>query len=189
MNVDEARRLYDSGLSFAQVGERVGYSATWLARRFKAAGIPVRPSGRPFTTPAPDVDLEELVRRRDAGWTFPRLARAYGLFDDAARARYLRAKGLPLRRAEPLEAASRSHPDLDQYAQRLPSATPTRSPDPAWGSPDRGRVGRLSGRRSRGLLPRPGNPVPVEHALDRRNDYLRDVGGDLVSCAGHDFVG
>jgi len=100
MDVDEARRLYDSGLSFAQVGQRVGYSATWLARRFKAAGIPVRPSGRPLTTSVPDVDLKELVRRRDAGWTFPRLARAYGLSDDAVRTRYLRAKGLPLRRAE-----------------------------------------------------------------------------------------
>lgn len=100
MDVDEARRLYDSGLSFSQVGQCVGYSATCLARRFKAAGIPVRPSGRPLNTPAPDVDLEELVRRREAGWTFPRLARAYGLSTDSVRARYLRAKGLPLRRTE-----------------------------------------------------------------------------------------
>lgn len=100
MDVDEARRLYDSGLSFSQVGKRVGYSATYLARRFKAAGIPVRPSGRPFTTPAPAVDVEELVRRREEGWTYPRLAEAYGLSADGARTRYLRAKGLPLRRAE-----------------------------------------------------------------------------------------
>lgn len=100
MDLDEARRLYDSGLSFSQVGRQIGYSATWLARRFKAAGIPVRPSGRPLTTPAPDIDPEELVRRREAGWTFPRLAETYGLSDDGVRARYLRAKGLPLSRAE-----------------------------------------------------------------------------------------
>jgi len=31
MDVDEVRRLYDSGLSFSRVGRRVGYSATYLA--------------------------------------------------------------------------------------------------------------------------------------------------------------
>lgn len=51
-------------------------------------------------TPAPVVDLAELVQLREDGWTFPRLARRYGLSDDAVRTRYLRAKGLPLRRAE-----------------------------------------------------------------------------------------
>ena len=100
LDLGEARRLYESGLSFAQVGLELGYSATWLARLFKATGIPSRPDGRPLTTPAPPVDIGELVRLREVGWTYPQLGARYGLSDDAVRSRYLRAKGLPLRRAE-----------------------------------------------------------------------------------------
>lgn len=100
LDLDEARRLYEQGLSFSQVGRQLGYSATYLARCFKAAGIPARAEGRPLTTPAPPVDLDELVRLREEGWSYPRLSERYGLSDDAVRTRYLRAKGLPLRRAE-----------------------------------------------------------------------------------------
>lgn len=99
LDLEEARRLYDSGLSFTQVGQHIGYSATYLARRFKAA-VPVRPSGRPLTTPAPTVDVEELVQLHDAGTTYRQLSERYGISDDAVRTRYLRARGLPLRRAE-----------------------------------------------------------------------------------------
>ena len=100
LDLERARQLYEAGLSFSQVGREIGYSATYLARRFKAAGIPARPEGRPLTTPAPAVDLDELVTLREHGWTYPRLAERYGLSADAVRTRYLRAKGLPLRRAE-----------------------------------------------------------------------------------------
>ena len=100
LDLEWARDLYEAGLSFSEVGREVGYSATYLARCFKADGIPARPAGRPMTTPAPAVDLEELVGLREQGWTFPRLALRYGLSKDAVRTRYLRAKGLPLRRAE-----------------------------------------------------------------------------------------
>jgi len=100
LDLERARELYEAGLSFSQVGRELGYSATYLARRFKAAGIPARPEGRPMSAPAPAVDLQELVQLREDGWTFPRLADRYGLSDDAVRTRYLRAKGLPLRRAE-----------------------------------------------------------------------------------------
>ncbi|GAA3579841.1 hypothetical protein GCM10022197_41840 [Microlunatus spumicola] len=100
LDLKEARGLYEQGLSFAQVGRRLGYSATYLARRFKSAGIQARPEGRPLATPAPSVDLDELIRLREEGWTYPRLGERYGLSDDAARTRYLRAKGRPLRRAE-----------------------------------------------------------------------------------------
>lgn len=100
LDLDRARVLYEAGLSFSQVGRELGYSATYLARRFKVAGIPARPEGRPLTTAAPAVDLQELVRLRENGWTYPSLAQRYGLSADAARTRYLRAKGLPLRRAE-----------------------------------------------------------------------------------------
>lgn len=59
-DLDHARRLYEAGLSFSQLGHQLGYSATWLARLFKNASIPVRPSGRPYTSPGPDIDLDEL---------------------------------------------------------------------------------------------------------------------------------
>ena len=59
---------------------------------FEAAGI--------LAKPAPQVDLDEFVRLREAGWSYPRLAERYGLSNDAVRTRYLRAKGLPLRGAE-----------------------------------------------------------------------------------------
>lgn len=100
LDLERARRLYEAGLSFSQVGLEVGYSGTYLARCFKAAGIPVRPAGRPLTTPAPVVDVQELVGLRESGWTFPRLAQRYGVSNDVVRTAYLRAKGLPLRRAE-----------------------------------------------------------------------------------------
>lgn len=100
LDLDEARRLYEQGLSFAQVGRQLGYSATYLARCFKVARIPARPEGRSLTTPAPPVGLDELVRLREEGWSYPRLSERYGLSADAVRTRYLRAKGLPLRRAE-----------------------------------------------------------------------------------------
>jgi lambda repressor-like predicted transcriptional regulator len=100
LDLAQARDLYEAGLSFRQVGREIGYSGTSLARCFKAAGIPTRPGGRPFPTPAPAVDPQELVRLREDGWSFPRLAEWYRLSNDAVRTRYLRAKGLPLRRAE-----------------------------------------------------------------------------------------
>ncbi|GAB2586548.1 hypothetical protein GCM10009593_26990 [Microlunatus antarcticus] len=100
LDLDRARRLYEAGLSFSRVGAELGYSATYLARRFKTAGLPVRPSGRPLATPAPPVDLPELVQLSESGWTYSRLAERYDMSTDAVRTRYLRAKGRPLRRAE-----------------------------------------------------------------------------------------
>lgn len=92
-DIDHARRLYESGLASPQLGRRLGYSATWLARVFKKAGIPVRPSGRPMTTPAPSVDIDELVRLREDGWSYTRIGRHCGPSDDIVRKRYLRVTG------------------------------------------------------------------------------------------------
>lgn len=84
-------------MSFRQLAERLGYTQSYLARRFKTAGIPTRPSGRPLTTPAPEVDPAEIVRLRAAGESFPAIARALGVSTDMARDRYLRATGRPRR--------------------------------------------------------------------------------------------
>ena len=97
LDLEQARTLYEGGLSFSQVGSKLGFSATYLARRFKAAGIPARPSGRPFTTPSPPVDVNEIVRLREAGESFPAIGAALGIGHDMVRDRYLRATGKPRR--------------------------------------------------------------------------------------------
>lgn len=100
LDLEEARRLYNTGLSFAQIGQRLGYTKSYLSKRFRAAGIATLPSGRPVTTPAPVVDVADLVRRREAGESFSAIARALGIGHDLARDRYLRATGQPRRTAE-----------------------------------------------------------------------------------------
>ncbi len=97
LDLDEARRLYESGMSCRQIGERMGMSYSRVASHLREAGVPMRPSGRPLTTPAPEVNIQELVRLREAGATFPHLAARFGLSRDAVRDRYLRATGRPRR--------------------------------------------------------------------------------------------
>jgi len=75
-DVENAQALYDGRLGFAQLGQRLGYSATWLARVLKTAGIPVRPSGRAFTSPGPQVDLDELRYLREQGWSYQKIRRS-----------------------------------------------------------------------------------------------------------------
>lgn len=99
-DLEHARALYEGGLSFAQLGRELGYSATWLARVFKKAGVPVRPSGRPMTSPAPTVDLDELKALRETGWTYVELGTRYGISTAMARAKYFRLVGRPLNAME-----------------------------------------------------------------------------------------
>lgn len=101
LDLDEARRLYDSGLSFRQVGERLGFTQSYVAGRFRREGIPRRPSGRPSPTPAPEVDPAEIVRRKEAGESFVAIAAALGISGDMARDRYLQAAALPRRAPRP----------------------------------------------------------------------------------------
>ena len=105
LDLQEAHRLYQSGLSFEQLGRKLGYSKSYLARRFRAAGISVRPSGRPLTSPAPEVDVHELVLLRESGSTYPNLADRYGISVASARARYYRATGRPLRSTDARSSA------------------------------------------------------------------------------------
>lgn len=98
--LQHARELYDGGLSFAQLGRELDYSATWLARVFKKAGVPVRPSGRPLTSPGPLVDLVELKELRESGWSYGQLGTRYGISSATARSKYFRLIGRPLNAAE-----------------------------------------------------------------------------------------
>ena len=109
LDLEEARRLYDGGLSFRQVGERLGFTQSYVAARFRREGIPRRPSGRPLPTPAPEVDPAEIVRRKQAGETFVLIAAALGISRHMARDRYLLAVGRA--RRAPRQRQSRSAAD------------------------------------------------------------------------------
>lgn len=54
----KARELYESGLTFAEVAERVGSSASALCRAFRFAGIPRRPPGHA----SPDLEMRARAR-------------------------------------------------------------------------------------------------------------------------------
>lgn len=99
LDLDEAYRLYMGGMSFSQVAATLGYTKSYVARRFRKAGLPARPSGRPLTTPAPDIDPADIVRLRAAGCSFPQIAAKLDLSTDSARDRYLIATGRPRRSA------------------------------------------------------------------------------------------
>lgn len=99
LDLDEAHRLYAGGMSFSQVAAELGCAKSYLTRRFREAGLPARPSGRPLTTPAPVVDPVDIVRLRDAGHSYPQIAAELGLSRDIVRDRYLAATGLPRRTA------------------------------------------------------------------------------------------
>jgi hypothetical protein len=96
-DLSEARRLYGSGMSCRQIGERLGLSYSRVACHLREAGVSMRPSGRPLTSPALEVNVQELVRLRESGATYPCLAARYGSSTDAARDHYLRATGRPRR--------------------------------------------------------------------------------------------
>jgi len=100
LDLEEARRLYDSGLSFREVGERLGFAPSYIAARFRRDGVPCRPSGRPLPTPAPEVDSAEIVDRKQRGESFVAIAAALGMSRDMVRDRYLIAVGRPRRATE-----------------------------------------------------------------------------------------
>ncbi|WP_157720029.1 helix-turn-helix domain-containing protein [Microlunatus sagamiharensis] len=97
LDLEEARRLYEAGMSFREVGERLGFAPSYIAARFRRDGVPCRAPGRPLPTPAPEVDPAEIVRRKQGGESFIAIAADLGISRDMARDRYLLASGLPRR--------------------------------------------------------------------------------------------
>lgn len=97
LDLERARQLYDSGLSFSELGQRLGYSGSYLARRFKAAGLRTRPEGRHPAASISNPDPSDIVTRREAGQTFTAIAEALGISRDVARDRYLKATRRPRR--------------------------------------------------------------------------------------------
>ena len=90
--LDELAALYvDQGLSLAVIGRRFGHTADWVRARLVAAGVPLRPAGRPPTITDDQVrsllnqglrvadiakelgvtDSSVLDRMRANGWTGP----------------------------------------------------------------------------------------------------------------------
>jgi hypothetical protein len=63
--VGEMRRLYESGLSTTEVGERVGLDASGVSRKLREAGVEMRPqSSVPYL---PDIDREAVRRLHREG--------------------------------------------------------------------------------------------------------------------------
>lgn len=118
LDLDEAYRLYVGGMSFSQVASALGCTKSYVARRFREAGLQARPSGRPFTTAPPVVDSAEVVRLRDAGCSFPRIATQLGLSLDSTRDRYLLAVGRSRRTAG--RRGSPSAPNIERQLESLP---------------------------------------------------------------------
>lgn len=106
LDLNEAYRLYVGGMSFSQVAAVLGCTKSYVARRFREAKLQARPSGRPFTTAPPVVDPADIVRLRNAGCSFPRIAAELGLSADSARDRYLLAVGRPRRAGRRRSSAS-----------------------------------------------------------------------------------
>lgn len=116
------------------VGRHLGFSESYVARRFGRDGVPCRASGRPLPAPAPKVDAAEIVRRRQGGESYIAIATALGISRDMARDRYLLAAGLPRRtskRPRTLRAASTRIMSRARVDTSLPRAgTTTQSTAP-----------------------------------------------------------
>jgi hypothetical protein len=81
LDVHEIRRRYEAGESLAEIGAAMGASDTTVRNAMVRAGIPTRPGPRPAGErrgPLHRLDVEEVPRRREAGETIKRIARAIG---------------------------------------------------------------------------------------------------------------
>lgn len=81
-DTDEMARLMDQGLSWAQIGARLGIKANLACRRARQLGIKrtVRVAGRPGAT----VDAELLARMAGDGSTWAQIADALGVTESIA---------------------------------------------------------------------------------------------------------
>lgn len=77
--VEEMRRLYESGMTMREVGEKFGITHQRVFQLFKAHGIKRRPRGaRPVAQPS-EAEKREIVREYLAGVSRKQLALSHGL--------------------------------------------------------------------------------------------------------------
>ena len=81
LDVEEVRRRYRAGASLAAIGAVMGASDTTVRHAMVRAGIPTRPGPRPAGErrgPLHRLDVDEIVRRHQAGDAIVGIARAIG---------------------------------------------------------------------------------------------------------------
>jgi len=91
----EAVALYESGLSLAQVGEKIGMIPTSIRAVLARNGVTFRPSGDQRHQDVPTARIEELRRKR---YSWGQIGRILGMSPSAVSARYAKAqkaKGRP----------------------------------------------------------------------------------------------
>ena len=94
LSTDSLWSMYQSGMTLAQVGWRVGTSSEAVRERLLRAGYTLRPSGPVRLTEA---QLDDVARRYESGERVDDIAAAYGLSASAVRKR-LRRAGVEMRR-------------------------------------------------------------------------------------------
>jgi hypothetical protein len=93
--VDQIVESYARGERIAAIGGRLGMGHRHVRAVLVAAGIQVRPKGRP---PIPANTVEEITRLRHEGWSFARIGTHVGMSAStvrAASARHRRAQSCP----------------------------------------------------------------------------------------------
>lgn len=87
----EAQRLYADGATCQQIADKQNLSRTYVSTQLRNAGTAMRPVGRPRHEVI--VNVDRLVRLREAGMSWRRLSEYFHVTRHAARAAYLRAVG------------------------------------------------------------------------------------------------
>lgn len=96
IDIDEARRLYESGLSFTRISAKMGGDPQTIGRRLKAAGVAIRPAGRRHL----DLDIDRIVALKRSGVRNRKIAEEFGVSVPTIRHRLL-AVGVIQRRRPP----------------------------------------------------------------------------------------
>lgn len=92
VDTDEIVRLYESGLTLMEVGERVGCSWMTVQRRLKASGVKLRHVGRKTRDGKAEVDLDAIEREYLGGASCYELGDRYGVHH-ATISKWMRQRG------------------------------------------------------------------------------------------------
>ena len=89
MDVERVAALYAAGRTTTEISAELGCTPSTVSRRLRAAGVRMRPRGRPATQPG--VDAAQIVRLRAEGHTWASIAARVGISEARARTRWARA--------------------------------------------------------------------------------------------------
>ena len=102
-DLDQARGLYESGLTLAEVSEQVGIAASRLSQHLRRLGVTMRPASPRRRSAA----NKKIVQLRDSGLAWRQIAGQVGMSVPGARQRYLEAQGIHRQRNQPYRGSTR----------------------------------------------------------------------------------